>query len=528
MVIVLPVRENKTDSIDDLTTQAPRPRDRAFDRTVPVLAAIATLISLTGSWIPSFWGDEGASVMSATRSIPSLLSMLGTVDAVHGTYYLFLHAWVSLVGASPFSVRLPSALAVGALVAAVALISRRLSSPRVAIAAAIICMVIPRVTYFGEEARSYAFAAAIAAWLTLLLLTMMEKREPSARHWVVYTALLAFGIYSFLFLILIAISHAVVLLSVRTNRQFFTRWAASTAVAIVVASPIMVFALREKNQIAFLSHGNELNFRNLTVALWFGEPLFATLAWTLIACALASAVLGWRRNRRLTRHHVSPKADLSPLPRLDVVAATWLLIPGAILIGGFWLVPVYTGRYLSDCAPAAAILMAIGLDWLIRGRKSALVLGLVVVVACATPTWFSQRQPNSKNNSDYAETSAVMAAHALPGDGVVFDEVVRPSRRPRLALHLYPEAWAGLNDVALNVAYDTGTSWYDSAYSVRDAATLRRFSGVNRLWLVEYVGTDSVDTLSQPELVSLGYLKVKEFDTHRSAIIEYVLPGTAP
>jgi mannosyltransferase len=87
---------------------------KRFTGAVALIAAAAALVSLTGSWIPSLWGDEAASIMSATRSLPSLFRMVGTVDAVHGAYYLGLHFWVNLFGASPFSVRLPSALAVGA------------------------------------------------------------------------------------------------------------------------------------------------------------------------------------------------------------------------------------------------------------------------------------------------------------------------------------------------------------------------------------------------------------------------------
>ena len=71
------------------------------------------LASFAGSWVPSLWGDETVSIMSAERSLPSLFSALGHIDAVHGGYYLFLHGWIGLFGASELSVRLPSAIAVG-------------------------------------------------------------------------------------------------------------------------------------------------------------------------------------------------------------------------------------------------------------------------------------------------------------------------------------------------------------------------------------------------------------------------------
>src|ERR1700710_940749 len=84
-----------------------------------VLGAAGLVLSASGSWIPSLWGDEAASVLSAERSLPSLFRMLGHVDSVHGTYYLFLHFWIDAFGASELSVRFPSTIAAGFVVAGV-------------------------------------------------------------------------------------------------------------------------------------------------------------------------------------------------------------------------------------------------------------------------------------------------------------------------------------------------------------------------------------------------------------------------
>jgi len=498
----------------------PTQHSHGFGRVVALVVSAAVIVSLAGSWIPSLWGDEAASVMSATRSLSSLIIMLGTVDAVHGAYYVGLHFWIDLFGASPFSVRLPSALAVGVTVAAVMLIARRLGSTRIAIAAGIICAVIPRVTYMGAEARSSAFAAAIVAWLTVVLLELVHRRTPGRRWWIAYAALLAVGTYLFLYVALIAVAHAVILLTVRTDKAFLTRWAGSVTAALLAATPVFVWALLERKQIAFLGHRNEITFHRLIVSLWFGQPLFAAVAWALIGCALVAAVAAWRS----TALH-SPEGRFR-MPRLDVVAASWLLVPAVILIGAFPVVPVYTARYLSYCAPAAAILMSTGLDWAVRGRVRPMAAVLLVVMLCAAPVWISQRGPNAKNNSDFADIGATVSSHASPGDAIVFDESVRPSRRPRLAMRLYPADFAGLRDITLDVPYGDGTSWHDTAYDVHDAAALGRFNGVKRVWLVEFAvaaGANDADALA---LEALGYVAVAEYSIHRSEIHEYVLPAS--
>jgi mannosyltransferase len=494
------------------------PATRGFAGQIALISTAATVVSLTGSWIPSLWGDEAASIMSASRSLPSLFRMLGTVDAVHGTYYLGLHFWIQLFGTSPFSVRFPSALAVGATVAAVMLLCRSMNSRRIAIAAGIICAVIPRVTYMGAEARSSACAAAIAAWLTVLLMEILRRHDRPLRLWFTYGALLAVGMYVFLYLGLIAVAHAAILLTARVDRRVLTHWALSVTAAIATATPVVFWALREREQVAFLAHRFETTVARLTVSLWFGQPLFAVVAWTLIACACVAALLAGRRADS------DAKRMLPNSPRLDVVAAAWLFIPAGILIGGGALLPLFAPRYLSFCAPAAAILMALGLDWAVRGRSRAMTAGLISVVLCAAPLWVSQRQPHAKNNSDFADTSAIIATHAVRGDAVVFDESVRPSRRPRLAVHLYPPAFAGLRDVTLDVPYDAGTSWHDTAYDVLTAAALGRFDGVTRVWLVEHSGPGGADTADMRALEKLGYVGLNDYETHRSVILEYVRP----
>src|SRR5690242_10780983 len=90
--------------------RSPRPVGalRPLAWAAAIVGLFATVVSVTGSWIPSLWGDEAASVLSALRPPESLVAMLGYVDAVHGAYYFGLQAWVALFGAEPFAVRFPS------------------------------------------------------------------------------------------------------------------------------------------------------------------------------------------------------------------------------------------------------------------------------------------------------------------------------------------------------------------------------------------------------------------------------------
>jgi mannosyltransferase len=491
-----------------------------------VFGLIATLISLIGSWIPSLWGDEAASVMSAQRSLPSLAMMLTHVDAVHGTYYFGLHFWIAAFGSSPFSVRLPSALAVGFTVAAVVVLCDRLRGRNVAVIAGIVCCVLPRVTYMGEEARSYAFSAAIAAWLTVVLIELLRKHQRPHRLWLAYGLLLAFGIYVFLYVALIPLAHLVILLRQRESRRFLRTWVRVVIVSVVAASPLAFVAFGERKQIAYLATKPQVSAQSIFVALWFGSWPFAVVAWALIAFALWVVIRDLTK-RRLGRMMGDSEPVKRPLPRLELVAAAWLLIPSALLIGSQFVFAGFTGRYLSYAAPAAAILIACGISALgqsmrTRPRRWLQGAALALILALAVPVYLSQRGPFSKNDSDWAQVSAIVGAHARPGDGIVFDESVSPSKRPRLALHTYPNGFTGLVDFTLVTPFTQNTTWYDRAMSVDSAYAADRTDGLTRIWVVEYAVPGHVDTYGIDSLTDHGYHQsAVHYDAFRAVIYEF-------
>ena len=78
---------------------------RSIPRPVaePLLAGVVTAaLTAAGAWIPSTSGDESATASAISRSFPDLVRMTtGTVDAVHGLYYVVLQLWVHLFASHP-------------------------------------------------------------------------------------------------------------------------------------------------------------------------------------------------------------------------------------------------------------------------------------------------------------------------------------------------------------------------------------------------------------------------------------------
>ncbi|MBD3943892.1 hypothetical protein IF188_19555 [Microbacterium sp. NEAU-LLC] len=507
--------------------EAPGVDPLRLGRAAAIIGVLAALVSLAGSWIPSLWGDEAASVLSATRPLGSLFAMFLHVDAVHGAYYLGLHGWVRLFGSSPFSVRLPSALAIGVCAAAVTWLCGRIGgggrapSIRFAVLAGAVAAILPRLTYAGEEARSYAFSAMLATLLWVVVVEILRRGMPSRRGWVVYATVLAVGVYVFLYLALLAVAVGVVLALAPERRRHLRHWAIASGAAFLAASPLLVLAAVEHKQIAFLADRDRVSIDMVLVKMWFGAWPFALIAWALILVAVAVWVGGLVR-----RPSTAMSLDL------EAITLAWLVIPSGTLLLVNAMIPGYTPRYGTFAAPAAAILMALGirrLDGIHFSRRmpgaGLAAMALIAVLAAAAPVYVGQRTPYAKNQSDWNDISATVQQEARAGDAIVFDASVRPSRRPRLALDTNPAAYTGLNDVLLKTPYTESRLWDATTYSIPEAAAIGRFAGVTRVWLVEYERGAAPDTWGVADLEALGFRVADHIDLHRSDVYLLTLPG---
>lgn len=442
-----------------------------------LLGAVGALVGFLGSWIPSYWGDEAASVMSAERSWPSLIGMLGSIDAVHGVYYAFLHLWVGAFGSAEIAARLPSALAAGLMVAGTVTLVRGFTGERTAMITGIVCIVLPRTTSMAVEARSYSLGAAAAVWLTVLLLRLVRRRS-GIGGWVGYGVGAAACISLFLYLGLILIVHGAFLALVHRDR--LRPWFGSTGLALLLATPLIVIGYLQRAQIAFLARRDYATPGHVFISQWFGHPVVAIIGWLLIAAAVVSLArsvahpIGMRRTRR----------------HLTALALLWLVLPTVLLLWGNATVsPMYNVRYLSFCVPAVAILVALGAEsfgGLSRSRlRAVLPVGLVaaLVIACI-PVYLGQRTMWAKDGgSDWRAAAAYVAQHAHAGDLIIFDQSTKPSRDPRIMVALYPDAFTGLQDVALSTPYTERTHLWDGVEP--NAVAVSGRNGAMSVWAVE-------------------------------------------
>ncbi|AQT80282.1 hypothetical protein B1R94_14945 [Mycolicibacterium litorale] len=397
------------------------------------VAVFAAAFSAAGAARPSLWFDEAATISASTRTVPELTRMLGHIDAVHGLYYLLMHGWFAIFPATEFWSRLSSSLAVGLAAAGVVVLGRLLSTRSVAVTAGVVFALLPRVTWAGIEARSYALTMVAGVWLTVLCIEAVRRNR--LWWWAAYSAGLVLGTLLNVFLVLLVAVHALTVVVLAPPGSPRWRWVCSATVAGAAAAPFLLFTQTQLFQVGWISPLSGGTLAEVLQEQYFGGSLpFAVFAAVMLAAAL---LFGFRT--------AGPAAERRG--QLMVIAAAWVLVPTAVLLA-YSVVrhPIYYPRYLCFTAPAMALLLGLCIVAVGRSRAGICVVLMLFAVA-ATPNYLIQRGPYAKEGMDYSQIADVITRYAAPGDCLVLDNTTawKPGPiRPLLAAR--PNAYAKLHD----------------------------------------------------------------------------------
>lgn len=211
---------------------------------VPVAVMLA--LGLWGLDRGGMWGDEGVTFMVGRRTVPQIWHLLHGVDAVHGLYYLLMHA-VLTVHPGEVVLRLPSLCGAAATAGLVAALGTRLARPRVGLWAGLLYAITPLTGHYAQEGRSYALVAAGVAAATLFLVRALEGRS-----WWPYGAVLAVTFLLHEFAVLVLCAHAVTLAAARVRRAVWRGWIRAVGVAGGALIPLVWVSERQSAQVAWL------------------------------------------------------------------------------------------------------------------------------------------------------------------------------------------------------------------------------------------------------------------------------------
>jgi len=483
---------------------------------VPLIPALVTLADgLYQIQRPSLWRDEGATLAAIHRSLPQLVSMLGHQDVVHGAYYVFMWLETRVAGTSALALRLPSAVGMAVAAALTATLGRRLVSSWAGLAAGLVFAVLPSVTWYAQNARSYALVTTLAATASYLLVRAMEAPPGRRRGWLAgYGAALAAMGLGNIFALLLIPAHALTLaLALRARRDppaeagaapvpalagggpLVRGWLAAAAAAVVVTSPVIAVSLGQQSQVSWIPP--------------LGRALFASflrlfdppgLALGLLVVTLATLAFSALRGRLRTDFPSHLLALVLP----------WLLLPPAVLLTASAVHPVFSARYVLICLPAAALLAGAGLASL--GRAGAAV-GLIIIVLLALPGQISDRKVNS-HSRNLRELSHLVAVHSRPGDALLF---------PHLNDHgfeaAYPAGYRSLRDVGLGQTPVQSATLFGT--NAPASVIRRRLTTTTRLWVIE----TSSEAGHVPLLTGLGFHPADRWTVTGIRLVLYTRPG---
>jgi mannosyltransferase len=416
---------------------------------VLVSAALMTVLGLWGLARDSAMGnDEVVSRWAALLSLRQLAHLVRHVDAVHGFYYLLLHAWM-VVGTSPTAMRVPSVVSMVGAAALIVVIGRRLTgSGWAGLFAGGIMAATPAISYYAQTARSYAlvFACVLAETLVLLHALSAEADEaPRAqliRRWLAYGVLVVLAGYLNEMSLLALAGHAVTVLIARYGKRATVHWAATAAGSAVLVSPLIAISIGQNNALSWIARP-DLHDLWILYHDYFGATVWAPL---LVAACAVIAVLppGAGRRRAASPQQNGPSENGTQENgtqegsqawwrggvSVPSVAAPLLVIPAALLIAESLVAsPLYVDRYVLYGEAGAALLAGAGIcrlgGWLGRTSRRpgiAWTPGVVLcVIALALQLAPQQRvrTPGSRLYN-FGGPAFYLAGHARPGDGVLF------------------------------------------------------------------------------------------------------------
>jgi mannosyltransferase len=405
------------------------------------LGLLGFFISFAGAWVPSPWLDEATTAHFISYPFADMAVLWQQTDAVFAPYYIFMDAWVTLTGVTPFWLRMPSLLAVGAGTAAMAAVGRDIGGPKAQLIYAACFALLPRVTAMGIEARPYALSAMFMAFA---LLSVVKLRQTSSiPYWLLLGLSMVGAVGSHLFSVLPLVGLLGVAL-ILFSRKYRSPLLVTSAVAGLVCLPLVVATLPQKSQLSWIADAGPNIADQALVEAWFTSRwnvhpagIDVPLHYVAVAVAVVAA---------LTVVIALTVGRPIPKDRLAIAA-----IPPALALGVLWGIsllqePMLLGRYLTSSAPFFAMLLA-ECCMLLRPRTkqlmaSLLVVGCIVLIA-------AQRQPYAKiPSNDYSFIASALHDQARNGDGLLIEPGLGPVDAASNAKHLYPQEFNRLVDIA--------------------------------------------------------------------------------
>ena len=398
----------------EFTTPRPVTRRAPARSAVAVAVVVGLGVALRTYTASATWLDETLTINIASLPLSQLPSAL-RVDGAPPLYYVLLHGWMQLFGASDLAARSLSGLFSIATLPLAWAAGRRAAGPAGARAALLLLSTSPFAVYYATEARMYALVMLLV-FAGYLLLQRALTRPSLARLWPVTVIAGALSLTHYWALFLLT---ALGLLLVRRARRGGTPGERRAALRCLLAAalggvlflpwlPTFLFQAQHTGtpwaqpaQYSALVHA---------VGEWAGGVSTAGRVLGLLFLLLAVVgLLGARLDERRMIIDVAASGEAVALGWVFAGTIVIALTAGLVSGSGF------DGRYTSVAFPPFLLLTVRGVRALPQ-QAARPVLVLAVVAGLAT----ALGNPTSRLKTDADLVAAAIRPTAHAGDMVIY------------------------------------------------------------------------------------------------------------
>ncbi|MEZ4870082.1 MAG: glycosyltransferase family 39 protein [Caldilineaceae bacterium] len=356
-----------------------------------ILAAFAWRVQ--GVTNQSLWRDEIDAIYFALRDLPATLGMFVQMAQNGPLYFLTLRLWFYVAGATPFALRYLSVVAGTVAIPLTWLVARRIlrgnvaavdESPRtrwLALGAVLLLAINPYQLWYGQEGKMYTLITALALLAHWFWLKGISGT--GWRPWLGYFVTVSLALYSHLLMIILIPLHMVwFLLAWSQSRR---QWRGYLVALAGLTLPYLPFVWWQWGMLTSAEKLTGFTFVPLT-------EIFRTLLWNhsygllppapwlrltpifflgLVGLLLGADVLaarvgaaagkdGGAESFPFSHRQEDLATRLRPWQRYSLILA-WLFFPIIAIYLLSLRQPVYTDRYVIWIAPAAMLVLVLGL-----------------------------------------------------------------------------------------------------------------------------------------------------------------------
>jgi 4-amino-4-deoxy-L-arabinose transferase-like glycosyltransferase len=475
-----------------------------------VITLLGFALRLSNLGRQSLWYDETVSAFLAKQPPAELIAH--TARDIHPPgYYLLLHYWALVAGASEFALAYFSLGCGLLLIPLIVLFTRQLINRHVALWAAALVALSPLNLWYSQEVRMYTLGAVLGVISAFSLYHALFS--PAWPYWIGYVISAALGLYTlYYFALLLIVLNLLFLIYGWRQSSKLKPFIIANITLFILYLPWLPIAWRQAANPPVPPWRSPPQLWPIALESWtalsLGQSVEPARVWPILLLTLVLFVSGWSY---MTQKFGWQRAWLLGLYTLG----PWLLIYLFSLI-----TPLYHVRYVFTYSPAFYVLLGAGLAWLaLRLSPWAAIVAATMLLAASLSSIYQLHTDPRYRADDFRAAVAFIQQYWQPGDVILinagytytaFDYYAdAPYRRTRLVP--YPP----MNDSGQPLLLQTGVvdgspqlGWNDprSDFYVMSAAettaALEQLAhDFSRLWLLR-----AYDTVTDPKALIRAWL----------------------